>query len=219
MEQNRWIIEKMFRKKYWCFVSFANNITGDLALSEDAVQIAMLKLLTGNVDLSKSENIFPYFVQAVRCAAFTLMTRYRNRIKREQKWSDDNIETVYNIPEQRESLFPGILKKSLENLPPAQANIIELRFIQEMKDKEIAQHCNLTVHAVEAKRFKAYQSIRSFIQTGAFWPRHEIDAAGKKIIKLKREGRTNDEIATEVGLTKRQVRARINHYKNKLHVI
>lgn len=145
----------------------ANNILKDEKLSEDAVHNAFLKL-TNNLDKIgevKCHKTKGFMVMIVRNISIDL---YNNRKKENQISFDEidfsimdeqvNIEEDFIFENEHSYLVEKIL-----SLPENYSNILYLKYIYELDDREISELLNITEVNVRKRLERARNALKSIV--------------------------------------------------------
>ncbi len=144
--------DKLFR--------IALRITFDRAESEDIVQDTMIRAWDKREEWQTIDSIEAFCMTVCRNLA----------IDRSQKVEAKNLELTPEISEQKETADPDdrlasderveIIYKLMNQLPPPQREIMELRDIEGMSYKEISKVLNLSEEQVKVYLFRARQKIK-----------------------------------------------------------
>lgn len=151
-----------FRK---CFEQYAEQVrnfiyykSGNLALAEDIMQEAFLRLWKGRekVDPEKAKS----YVFAVANNLFLDSARHQQVVLKYQNHPtrDSDNESPQHVLEQKE--FKAALEKAINDLPDGQREVFLLNRIEKLTYQEIADRLGVSVKAIEKRMGKALKRMR-----------------------------------------------------------
>ena len=158
--------EKAFEQLYFLFSEKIYHISRKMDLShEDAegvVQEVLLKIWKNRSKLDPELSINAYLIAIVRSlvikkakkdARFFAFQQYKIPLLQQISSPGADDELIF-------SEFSQLTKEIIEQLPPAQKKIFQLRYFENLSVAEIADQLNISKRTVENQIFRATSSVR-----------------------------------------------------------
>ncbi len=126
---------------------------GSNSLSEDIAQETFVRAYFKLSTLRKPESFFSWLIGIASKVANELIrveTRHKETIAQAAKITNENENTDHS----------DILEKAIAKLPPAQLEVIMLRYYSNYSCRQIAQSLEMPVGSVTKKLSRAYESLR-----------------------------------------------------------
>ncbi len=151
------IKDKLFR--------LAFNIMGTREDAEDVVQDVILRVWNKQDSWKDIDNLEGYCMRSVRNVALDKFSLKANR--NEELFADaseNGLSTSHpgEILEQNEQL--DIIYRLIKQLPEKQQTVMQLRDIEEMSYKEIAEIMQISEEQVKVTLFRARQKVKEFFK-------------------------------------------------------
>lgn len=146
------------------FYRFALRLTGNPYDAEDVMQELAIKIWKKGKEFEKIENKEGWCMTVTRNLAI-------DKIRKNKITDHENIETAYKLsseaknPEkilESDDLMTKI-KKLIASMPENYRTVIQLREIEEMTYKEIAEIMNIDLHKVKVYIFRARKMLQQLI--------------------------------------------------------
>lgn len=150
------IKDKLFR--------LAFSIMGNREDAEDVVQDTMLRVWNRKDVLDTIDNPEGYSMQATRNIALDKLALKGNQNDKlsESHLSDAPTEHPDETMEKREQL--DLVYRLIDQLPEKQRTVMQLRDVEEMTYKEIAEVMNITEDQVKVTLFRARQKVKEYFK-------------------------------------------------------
>ncbi|GHV59891.1 DNA-directed RNA polymerase sigma-70 factor [Bacteroidia bacterium] len=147
--------DKLFR--------LALSITGNRQDAEDVVQDALLNVWKKD-EWEAIENPEAYCFRSIRNIAIDKISLKENQ---QEAWNEtydkpDAVVSVQEKLEQEEQLF--LLENAIRQLPEKQRTVFQLREVEELNYKQIAEVMNISEEQVKVNLFRARQKIKAFFE-------------------------------------------------------
>jgi RNA polymerase sigma-70 factor (ECF subfamily) len=150
------IIDRLFR--------LALSITGNKQDAEDVVQDTLFQVWQRKNDWEAILNLEAYCFRATRNNAINKISLKANQ--------QESIPDHFDIPEYKSNMQElleekeqaAMLEKYIRQLPEKQQTILQLRTIEELSYKQIAEVLNLTEEQVKVNLFRARQKLKVFFE-------------------------------------------------------
>ncbi len=147
--------EEIFRKYYSSLVFFAMNFLNDKDLSESIIQEVFVKLWEKR-HLQEIRYLKGFLVVSARNRCHNELKR-RGVIRNYEKQSDTKDE---EWPQFREEEYLKKIYEAIEELPPARKKILQMKLIDGLKYKEIAEKLSISPKTVDVQMGKALKYLR-----------------------------------------------------------
>ncbi|MDR0547510.1 MAG: RNA polymerase sigma factor [Dysgonamonadaceae bacterium] len=151
------MVDQLFR--------LALSITGNRQDAEDVVQDTLFKVWKKTDDWEAIDNLEAYCYRSTRNIALDKLALKENQ---HEAWDDqfDFPETTANAQEQLEAGEElKQLEKAIRRLPEKQRTVFQLREVEELSYKEIAESLHITEEQVKVTLFRARQKLKAFLDT------------------------------------------------------
>jgi len=149
--------EQIFRFIYWR--------TSDKHLAEDLLQEVFLKAWD-KIESYKERNL-PIKAWFYRIARNTVIDHYRTK-KSDFSLDDVSVELASYKPDLAEKIDTNIeiekIKKAINLLPDTQKEVIVLKFIEELTNKEIAKILKKSEGAIRLIQFRALRHLKEILK-------------------------------------------------------
>lgn len=157
----------IFKKYYPRLCHFSFRVTGSMALSEDICQEAFIRYWHNRSNVSDSEDaVKSYLYTAVRNACISQL-RHNKVVKRYLK-SQDGADTE-DITVDHAMILSEVaaeIRQALEKLPQGCRQVVQMAYLEGMKNKEIASRLGVSVNTVKTQRQRAIHLLRSSLKPG-----------------------------------------------------
>lgn len=158
----------LFREHGRTVFRAAYRITGDATDAEDVVQSVFLKLIRNQHLERLSDTPGPYLRRAATNAALDLLRRRKSAGT--VQWSDeapdppaDDVEDPARQLDSRE--LREVLRRGLAELSPRMAEIFSLRYLEGLKNPEIAEAVGTSTGTVAVTLHRARKALQEHIET------------------------------------------------------
>ena len=163
---NKLVYEALFSDYYTHLVRFADHYTLDQKASEDIVQDLYLYIWENAQKINIHTSIKAYFYQSLKNRCLN----YLKSLKLKDEKNVIYVDALLNSDDDTAFFDPEILdqiKKSMNDLPPQMAKIIKLKYIEGLKQVEIAEQLGVSVNTVKTQLKRAKVKLRDslFLKT------------------------------------------------------
>lgn len=161
-EGNAFAFTEVFNRYSALLYQHTFNKIRDTEEARDVVQEIFAKLWTRREELDlKTMNLKGYLYVTARNAVFDLL-RHKTHVEAYAaaygKFAAEGVaETDYLI---REKQLTALIAAEIALLPPRMREVFELRRIENLSNKEIAERLNISEHTVKDQMKKALQKLR-----------------------------------------------------------
>jgi len=138
--------EEVYKTHYKMLRNAAENIIGDHDASHDIVQEVFVKLWNKKNEVSAILNIKAYLFRSVINSSLTYLENNKNKIKTDEFRIASQSSTDSKLMAQE---LESKIQIALNALPPKCKAIFALSRFEGLKNKEIAEHLNLSLKTVE----------------------------------------------------------------------
>ncbi|MCI5080659.1 MAG: RNA polymerase sigma factor [Saprospiraceae bacterium] len=148
---------------------FALGVVKDAAEAQDVVQEVLIKVWDKRAELERINNLEAWCMRLTKNQA---IDKLRSKHKR-----TEDIETTYSLSSSESTPFEKAaigdavdrVRKMIENLPPKQRQVIQLRDIEGFSYQEISEALDLSLAQVKTNLFRARQHIKAlFLKTESY---------------------------------------------------
>lgn len=158
-------LEQIFRTYYAPLVSFAFRYLRDGAAAEDVVQEVFGALWTARARLTITTSLRSYMYGAVRNRALNIRKHEAVVEDWERDESSDDVRALHPSPIQPDQLLDkrlvaDRLAKAFDALPERQAQVMLLRWRDELSYAEIAEALGISVKGVEKHLSRGLEALR-----------------------------------------------------------
>ena len=148
--------DKLFR--------LALSITGNRQDAEDVVQDALLNVWKKKDDWEQIDNWEAYCYRSARNVAIDKISLKENQ---QEAWNNEYDEPDVGISiqqrlEEEEQLL--LLENFIRRLPEKQRTVFQLREVEDLNYKQIAEVMNISEEQVKVNLFRARQKIKAFFE-------------------------------------------------------
>lgn len=159
---NKVVYETLFKEYYKSLVRFAEGYLFDQQISEDIVQELFIYIWEHASRTHIHTSIKSYFYTSVRNRC---LNHLRNlKVKNKNKLLYINaIVTSEDDLEYFDSAILQSVKESLDELPPKMVEIFKLKFIEGLKQKEIAEELDISVNTVRTHLKRGRVKLRKML--------------------------------------------------------
>lgn len=157
----------VFKKYYPRLCHFSFRVTGCRALSEDICQEAFIRYWNYRNNIADSEDaVRSYLYTVVRNACISKL-RHDKVVKRYLKSQDAAGENDITIDHAMiRSEVAAEIHSALEKLPQGCRQVVQMAYLDGMKNKEIASKLGVSVNTVKTQRQRAIHLLRSSLKPG-----------------------------------------------------
>ncbi len=138
--------EDVYKAHYKLLRNAAENIIDDHDAAHDVVQEVFLKLWAKRDEIQAILNVKAYLFRSVINASLSYLESNKNKIKTEDFRQASTITTDSKLMAQE---LETKIQNALKALPPKCKAIFVLSRFEGLKNKEIAEHLNLSLKTVE----------------------------------------------------------------------
>ncbi|MBQ3676257.1 MAG: RNA polymerase sigma-70 factor [Bacteroidales bacterium] len=158
--------QSIYQQYYAKLCIYATSILANDEESEEIVQNVIYKLWEQREKFNEIENLQSYLYRSVKNLCINIINRQKieDKYKSEAWFELKNIELhaieplENNNQEQEKKLYEAI-----EQLPERCKEVLLLSKFQGMKNKEIAEHLDVSVKAIEASITRAFTLLRKMM--------------------------------------------------------
>jgi len=169
-DEQRSLVEKIYRENHQFFLSIAMKITGSKANAEEVVSDALIRITLNIKRISNltCPEINPFCVTMVKNCAYDLMRKNKRIIMngedilQREETSGSTPEHEIISKENREKL-----SLMLENLSGEDKEFLEMRFTYEMKFADIAQKLSISEEAAKKRGQRILSRLRKQYEENA----------------------------------------------------
>lgn len=160
--------DRILRKHGRMVWATAYRLLGHADDAEECMQDAFLSA----VELARRQKVRNWPAVLRHLAASRALDRLRVRSRRTERTGDcaelDMLSSGEATPDERAQVseLASRLRSALAELPPRQAEVFVLRFVEQMSYKEIAQNLGLTTNAVGVLLHEARERLRELLGEG-----------------------------------------------------
>jgi len=161
-------LKKLFHLYYRALCSYIVQFTKSMPEAEDIVQNIFVKLWANREILGKADSIKPYLY---RSAYNAYIDKFREDRKKEMLMDTLKFEALSEQLEEDHFLQQQRIEKVrnlVETLPGRCKEILLLSKQKGYKNKEIAEHLNISIKTVESQIRIAFQKIRAGFKKSNF---------------------------------------------------
>ncbi len=154
--EDRFIITKIYHDYRKIMGYTAKKMLHDHQLAEDAVQQTFVKLIHNVSTVRKlpEEKIKPYIFIALQNSILDIVDK--NKKYCSENALDENIHNEYSVEnEVIEQIQVKDMIKELKNLPANDMMILQLTYLFQLKDSQIAKLLSINISAVKKRRERA----------------------------------------------------------------
>lgn len=144
-------IEYLFKTYYKRLYQVAFQIVRNEENAEDIVQEVFIYIWNKKDELNITTTVEGYLVKSTINKALTFIEKNKKMLKIEL---NDSIENGFDTNSHKNNnydheIFQALVEKSLDSLPPKCKSIFVLSRFENMKNKDIATHLDISIKTVE----------------------------------------------------------------------
>ena len=157
--------QSIYQQYYAKLCIYATSILSNDEESEEIVQNVIYKLWEQREKFNEIENLQPYLYRSVKNLCINIINRQKTEDKyKSEAWIElKNIELHAIEPLETNQEQENKLHEAIEQLPERCKEVLLLSKFQGMKNKEIAEHLDVSVKAVEASITRAFTLLRKMM--------------------------------------------------------
>jgi RNA polymerase sigma-70 factor (ECF subfamily) len=158
------MFEDIYNTYYPLLLNYAENITKDTFMAEDAVSDVFLKLWEGRDNIEIESSLKSYLYKSVynQCLNalkhIDIQNQYRDFFLHHPPIFEDGSD--YPLSRIIENEIQTILQKTIERLPDQCRKIFIMRRYDGMKHEEIARELSISIHTVRTQIHRALEKLR-----------------------------------------------------------
>lgn len=149
--------EILFKLYYAKFVHYADSIVGDFEAAKDLVQESFMKVWLNREKLREDLSIHNYLFVLVRRASLNFLRDKKIIETLDSDFVDDVHESASSASEEK---FEMVMS-AVDSMPAQRKAVFKLSREEGLKNKEIAEHLNLSEKTVERHMTLALRDIRN----------------------------------------------------------
>ena len=140
---------------------FSLRIVGNVAEAEDVVQEVLIKLWSKQSELAKYNNLEAWCMKMTKNLSIDKLRSKHRRVSAFQEGFDlaDSHVDPHRQTEINDSM--NHIQKLMQDLPEKQRMVMELRDIEGLNYKEIAELLDISLNQVKVNLFRARQTMRT----------------------------------------------------------
>ncbi|MEM6749986.1 MAG: sigma-70 family RNA polymerase sigma factor [Planctomycetota bacterium] len=124
---------------------------------EDAVQNGVLKAMQRLDQLAEPKAVVGWLGQIVRHAAIDIARKPARATTSSELLDSSALAPVDDGPAEDEV---ALVLEEVEQLPPSQADVLTLRFVEGLSVSELAERLGITPNAARVRMFRGYERLR-----------------------------------------------------------
>jgi RNA polymerase sigma-70 factor (ECF subfamily) len=149
-----------------CF--FAAKLLPGCAETDDIVQDVFLKLWAKWQDIYDPKTIRAFLYISVKNSCLNSY-KHRKVVKKYYKLNNAEPEEDAIVAHILEAEVLQLVHRKLEKMPEGCRNIMQLSYFQGMKDRDIAEHLNLSVNTVKTQKRRGLSLLRVAFKLSSFF--------------------------------------------------
>jgi RNA polymerase sigma-70 factor (ECF subfamily) len=154
-------LQTLLKQYYNVLCHFADRLVANKAAAEDIVGESFIKLWNKRSDFESTQNIKAFLYITVRNASLN----YLKRLKRD---SLNRKQLAYLTGEKEEFVLNEMIRAELlkeimneiNNLPEQCGKVLKLAYLSGLRNQEIANMLNISVHTVKNQKARAIQLLK-----------------------------------------------------------
>jgi RNA polymerase sigma-70 factor (family 1) len=151
-----------FQLHYRPLCYFASQLVGDQQDAEDIVKDTYVKLWQKHTDFATPQNIkaFLYITTRNACLNFLRHLQVKESSRKELLYLEEEKGQELVINQMIRAELMQEIYGEIEKLPEKRRMVFKLAYLEGMKNDEIAQQMNISIHTVKEHKGKALQFLR-----------------------------------------------------------
>lgn len=137
------------------------RLTGDLAATDDLVQESFLRVLRYASSFGARSKFSTWLYRLVRNRCLDHMTAANRETQNRKKLA---IEMAAQRAPREKDERHELLRQALQRLPPEKREVLVLSRYQNLKYREIAEICEVSVEAIKVRAHRAMGELRQIFQ-------------------------------------------------------
>ena len=154
-------LQSLLKQFYSPLCLFADRLLGDKAASEDIVGEAFIKLWNKRDNFENLQNLKAFMYITVRNACL-------NHLKQVKRDSLNQKQLAYLTGEKEEFVLNEMIRSEIlqeimqevNNLPEQCGKVLKLGYLEGLRNQEIADLMNISVHTVKNQKARAIQLLK-----------------------------------------------------------
>lgn len=152
------VFETLFRKHYLLLCNYANKYVMDSQTSEDIVQVFFISIWEKkNLNITQ-ENFLPYALRSIKNSCINY---YKSEIIKDDFITTLTEEWKNQLNEEKDFIYQQEVQQALQRLPEKCRKVFLLKCISELKYKEIAEICDISINTVKYHLGEAFRIMRN----------------------------------------------------------
>ena len=166
-DDQRRLVEKIYRDNYQLFLKIANRITGSESSAEEALSEALLKISLNIQRISELQRneLTAFCVTIVKNCAYDQLRKCSRMVPEPDEGMQD-IKSHELTPEETviQTEEKASIRKLLETLSLEEKELLEMRYTYEMQYSEIARRLSITEEAAKKRGQRVIQKLRKIYE-------------------------------------------------------
>lgn len=150
--------ETLFKTFYAKFVHYAESLVGDADAARDLVQEAFMKIWLNRDKLREDLSMNNYLFVLVRRASLNFIRDRKIVESIDDDYEDGTVDALSSLDDEEKMRR---LRNAVESLPDRRKEVFKLSREEGLRNKEIAEHLNLSEKTVERHMTLALREIRN----------------------------------------------------------
>jgi RNA polymerase sigma-70 factor (family 1) len=155
-------LQTLIKQYYSMLCLFAERLLADSAAAEDIVGESFVKLWKKKADFENHQNLKAFMYITVRNACL-------NQLKQAKRDSLNKKQLAYITGEKEEFVLNEMIRaevlkeimNEINNLPEQCRKVLKLAYLEGMKNQEITNLLNISVHTVKNQKVRAIQLLKT----------------------------------------------------------
>jgi RNA polymerase sigma-70 factor (ECF subfamily) len=155
-------LQTLIKQYYSTLCLFAERLLADSAAAEDIVGESFVKLWNKKADFENHQNLKAFMYITVRNACL-------NYLKQAKRDSLNKKQLAYITGEKEEFVLNEMIRAEvlkeimdeINNLPEQCRKVLKLGYLEGMKNQEIADLLNISIHTVKNQKARAIQLLKT----------------------------------------------------------
>ena len=151
-----------FHLHYRPLCYFASQLVGNQPDAEDIVKDTFVKLWQKHTDFASSQNIkaFVYITTRNACLNFLRHLQVKESSRKELLYLEEEKGGPSIVNQMIRAELMQEIYSEIEKLPQKRRMVFKLAYLEGLKNDEIAQQMNISIHTVKEHKGKALQFLR-----------------------------------------------------------